>query len=558
MKTIWNYNENINISKSKNLGNTYTHPYISENIILKLIDNNKNYNKILEPCVGVGSFYNSIKQYLKVNEIDCFDIDKNSISLIEKRKQDNFFIEDFLLYNKNEKYDLIITNPPYVSYNNISSNIYKNKIDYLNEIKNKLNYEILGINKEDIDLKSDLFIYFFLKSLTLLKDDGKLLFLCSDKWLDANYGKVLKKVLLNNFKLETIVTSNYYPFFKDDTNAIITIISKRKKNERNKLNVYSIIEPKFELNNKFEFSFEEVFEIFNNKNLNLNNKNKLLFYQEEYNFTVQTINNNKSKFIELGQLIEIIPSNITFNTLLKNNKVFSKDELNNKLAKENILKLEEKNIFLSLFYQDQARPNKPIHYKQIINKDELKYYINKKDIDNKYIYLKGIYMSSMIDRLPLFYYVDFETIGVSKYYFIKPKIKIKDDKVFLFLLNNILTIQSLETFIKDGTKKTHRKNENGYAKEVTKNALEKILVPNIFLLKDKELKELLNIQKKYNSLELNSIENILNNKDYIELQKKLLFFLNINVDFDKLINNVKQIYFKRMRNLKMLKMKLNK
>jgi len=534
LKTLWDYNLKVNIKKDKNLGNTYTHPYISNQIIKNLINLKKDYKNILEPCVGLGSFYYSIINNLKVEKVTCFDIDINSISLIEKRKKDIFKIEDFLLSKFNKNYDLIITNPPYISYNNIYSKKLE-KSEYIKKIKKNINFKKLGITDKEIDKKS----------LSQLDNVGKLIFLCSDKWLDSNYGMSLKKILLNNYKLETIITSNYYPFFKDDTNAIITIISKRDKNEFLPTKVYSITNPTFELKNPYIFTYKEINDIFLYKDLNINNKNKLLFYQKEYKITESFLNKNKNKnknkFVKLSNILEIRNSSITFNNLFKNNKIQTKKK------DENII----------LFYQKQARLNKPANYKQKILFNELKFYVNKKDILDKNINDSGVYFASMIDRFPLLFHTNYQTAFVSKYYYLKYKEQKKENtKLILILMNNIFTIQNLETFLKDGTKRTHRKNENGFAKEISKTSLNKILIPNILSLNKQQKLELIEIYDRYSIIQMNSLDIALNNKDYLLLQLKIKKFLKLECNLEDVIENTKTLYFKRMRNLKKLNIKI--
>ena len=80
----------------------------------------------------------------------------------------------------NGGFDIVIGNPPYVRQERI-----KEIKPYLKE--NYATYT--GV--------ADLYVYFFEKSINLLKEGGYLGFICSNKYTRANYGKKLREFLLN-------------------------------------------------------------------------------------------------------------------------------------------------------------------------------------------------------------------------------------------------------------------------------------------------------------------------------------------------------------------------
>ncbi len=72
-----------------------------------LLDNYKfNGLKYIEPCVGEGHIAKTVKEYLSNN------ITIHGVDLIDRGYEDTE-VADFLTYETNEKYDGIITNPPY-------------------------------------------------------------------------------------------------------------------------------------------------------------------------------------------------------------------------------------------------------------------------------------------------------------------------------------------------------------------------------------------------------------------------------------------------------------
>lgn len=95
--------------------------------IVKSLPDAKNYTElnILEPSIGVGNFLPAlILKYMNVQtvNIDVVDIDSNSLEILRElvAKIDipsnihiNYINADFLLYDFDKKYDIVVGNPPY-------------------------------------------------------------------------------------------------------------------------------------------------------------------------------------------------------------------------------------------------------------------------------------------------------------------------------------------------------------------------------------------------------------------------------------------------------------
>ena len=80
-----------------------TDPKAVEKLLLKYSING---NKILEPCVGNGNIADTVKKFYKT-EIDITGVD------IVDRGYPNTIVQDFLTWQTDEKFEAIITNPPY-------------------------------------------------------------------------------------------------------------------------------------------------------------------------------------------------------------------------------------------------------------------------------------------------------------------------------------------------------------------------------------------------------------------------------------------------------------
>lgn len=103
----------------------YTDREICFSAISPLPDIKSDTIHILEPSVGAGNFLlQIIKKYQgKTLIIDCVDINEGSITIcklladkyiLDKNVTINYYCSDFLLWDKNKKYDIVIGNPPYM------------------------------------------------------------------------------------------------------------------------------------------------------------------------------------------------------------------------------------------------------------------------------------------------------------------------------------------------------------------------------------------------------------------------------------------------------------
>lgn len=104
---------------------------------------------------------------------------------LKKIKPFNYRDEFPEVFKDNSSFDIIVTNPPYVRKELIS----KNEKDYF-----KQHYEVYDGN-------ADYYVYFYERAFNILKDDGYLGLICSNKFTRAKYGKNLRKFLLNYFFL---------------------------------------------------------------------------------------------------------------------------------------------------------------------------------------------------------------------------------------------------------------------------------------------------------------------------------------------------------------------
>lgn len=126
----------------------YTNKSLLNHIYNELPVINKNIIKVLEPSVGVGNFipyiiskYSSVEQLI----IDVVDINATSIKILKEiielleipeNVRINYIVDDFLLHDFKENYDLVIGNPPFQKLNCNNSKLVEYRKNAINKDSN--------------------------------------------------------------------------------------------------------------------------------------------------------------------------------------------------------------------------------------------------------------------------------------------------------------------------------------------------------------------------------------------------------------------------------------
>jgi len=109
-------------------------------------------------------------------------------------------------------FDIVIANPPYIR---------QEKIKDQKPILEKQNYEVFNST-------SDIYTYFYEKGYQLLKPEGILCFISSNKWLRAKYGEKLRKFLKEKTTIKQIIDFNGYKVFEATVDTNIILFQKTK------------------------------------------------------------------------------------------------------------------------------------------------------------------------------------------------------------------------------------------------------------------------------------------------------------------------------------------
>ena len=183
--------------------------------------------RFLEPAVGTGAFISALLRNsvssCTLDKICGFEIDNDYYAearniwksdIIELNNED-FTTSDY----SNEKFNLLITNPPYVRHHYLD----KDKKSQLKaKVKKEVNLDVSGL--------SGLYCYFLLLADKYLEDGAVCGWLLPSEFMDVNYGKVIKDYLLNKVQLIRIHRYNPNNCLFDDALVSSCVVWFKKVN----------------------------------------------------------------------------------------------------------------------------------------------------------------------------------------------------------------------------------------------------------------------------------------------------------------------------------------
>ena len=198
--------------------------------IIKNLPDAKNYNvlNILEPAIGVGNFLPTlIQKYESVPQvnIDVIDIDDDSIEILKALVTKlnvptnihiNYICADFLLYDIDKHYDIVVGNPPY------------KKITKDNALLTR--YKHLAYNKET----NNIFSFFIEKSMQI----GDIVSLVVPKSLINAPEFNLTRKLMSSKHISHILDFGEKGFKGVKIETICFVIDKASKNKITRIESY--------------------------------------------------------------------------------------------------------------------------------------------------------------------------------------------------------------------------------------------------------------------------------------------------------------------------------
>lgn len=179
---------------------------------------------LFDPAVGAGAFFRAAKTIAKEKglsvKLSGMDIDPTALEQaiehgLNRTDVINVQIGDFIFQPPQQKLSAIVANPPYIRHHRLSANT--------KELLKRLSLQTLGTI---LDGRAGLHVYFLIRALSLLKENGHLAFIMPADTCEGKFAKDLWHWILGNYALEAVIafTPNASPFPNVDTNPLIFFI----------------------------------------------------------------------------------------------------------------------------------------------------------------------------------------------------------------------------------------------------------------------------------------------------------------------------------------------
>lgn len=216
-----------NTTQKKLRGGYYTPQKLADQIVKLTL---KNDMKILEPSCGDGSFLRSLKKILNnrnynIEKIDAIEYieeeaDK-SAKLVRDIENATVINDDFYNFyiNCEEKYNLIIGNPPYIRY------------QYLTAFQREKQAQVLIKNKMKSNRLINSWVFFLVACIELLEKNGIIAFVIPAEIMQVAYAEDLRKYLSKQLSKINIISFNELLFEDAEQEVVVLIGTKKDKEE---------------------------------------------------------------------------------------------------------------------------------------------------------------------------------------------------------------------------------------------------------------------------------------------------------------------------------------
>lgn len=208
----------VGLEHRKRFAQFFTPEVIADFMARWVLDGRKKMD-VLEPAFGLGAFSRSLfKQNPKVRVVG-YEADETiynyaAENVAQAGSDVLLYNEDYLRASWEDKYDGIICNPPYLKFH-----------DYDNASLVPLVNGQLGIRLNGF---TNLYTLFLLKSISQLRDGGRMAYIVPSEFLNSDYGVEVKRALLRSGVLRHVVVVDFTQCAFDDalTTACILLCHK--------------------------------------------------------------------------------------------------------------------------------------------------------------------------------------------------------------------------------------------------------------------------------------------------------------------------------------------
>lgn len=231
------YITKVSQAHRKKFAQFFTPEEVAQLMINWVLKNDK-ISTLLEPAFGLGIFSRLLLEKNKEVKITGFEIDPIIYQIAKQNfhifPNVNLLLEDYLFNDWETKYDGIVCNPPYLKFHN-----YQN-LQALEEIDARLKINLSGF--------TNIYTLFLLKSIYQLTENGRAAYLIPSEFLNSDYGKYIKKYLLNSQTLRHIIIFDFKQNIFNDVSTTSALILLAKDKNKDPIR-FSLVENKTKLDN---------------------------------------------------------------------------------------------------------------------------------------------------------------------------------------------------------------------------------------------------------------------------------------------------------------------
>lgn len=204
--------------EDKLLGSYYT-PFKTIRFMREYLKKeNKIYKRVLEPSVGDGRFIDEFEKEQNLQRLVAVELIEEKVNSLRNKKYSErveIFAEDFLKFSDktNEKYQLIIGNPPYISIKNMEDDSKKRAEELLKK------YQL------PCSLMQNMWVAFVLASVSCLDREGTIFFVLPMEFLQVQYAEKIRIFLEQHFNTIHILSFKERMFPKIEQESCLVYLT---------------------------------------------------------------------------------------------------------------------------------------------------------------------------------------------------------------------------------------------------------------------------------------------------------------------------------------------
>lgn len=243
-------------NKKSLLGQVFT-PHILAKFMVSLFKSDlKEDSKILDPCIGPNTFFSYLDDINTSIQITGIELDESLISEnirgFYSKQNRQLHIDSFFNFSLANKFNFIVLNPPYV----------RQELMMVGENSKQHALKSLSSLSHIIPAKSNLYVYFLLKTIFHLADNGRMIAVIYDSWLYSEFGKALKDAFVRFGSIEGIYHFKKSAFPDAEVGATVIdfkrILNQKDKNKLIKIYSLKTIDEVDSYMTKIKLSFKQI------------------------------------------------------------------------------------------------------------------------------------------------------------------------------------------------------------------------------------------------------------------------------------------------------------